>query len=363
MHRVIIVGVGKIGSAIACLLINSGQYELHLVDVSFEGSDIKRLFTQFPLIKRAMIDIQNDQSIQSYITENKIEAVISSLPYHLNYHLALSAKIASAHYFDLTEDIATTCLVKQLANQANTAFVPQCGLAPGFTNIVAYQLINQFDNCYKVKLRVGALPQCAHNHLLYALTWSTDGLINEYGNQCDAIVDGKQALLQPLEALEAIELDGSSFEAFNTSGGLGSLVELSLGKVQNLSYKTIRYPGHCEKMAFLMNDLKLNHDRQTLKTILERAIPKTYQDKVFIFITVNGIKNDELIEENYYKTILPQTIAGIAWSAIQVSTAAGLCGVVDLILNSKVAYKGFVYQEQLPLNEFLQSPFGVYYKE
>ena len=363
MHRVMVVGLGKIGSAIACLLIDSGAYQVHLVDVSFEGNDVKRLLNTFPKVHCKIMDIKRDELIQSYLKSHKIEAVISCLPYHLNYPLAVSAKKMKVHYFDLTEDIATTTLIKKLAKNAKTALVPQCGLAPGFTNIVANALMNKFDDCNEVKLRVGALPQNAHNKLLYALTWSTEGLINEYGNLCEAIVDGKQTILMPLEALETLELEGCLFEAFNTSGGLGSLVELAIGKVQNLSYKTIRYPGHCEKMHFLMNDLRLNQDREMLKTLLEGTIPRTYQDKVYIYVTVNGKKYGEFIEEGYYKTILPKHIAGISWSAIQIATSAGICAVVDIILNNTKSYTGFVYQEQLSLDDFLDSRFGIYFKE
>jgi len=361
MHRIMIVGSGKIGSAVACFLADSHEYEIHLLDTSFEGSDVKRLLGALPVIQTVSMNIADSSSIESYIQQHQIKAIVSCLPYDLNHYLAVSAKATGAYYFDLTEDVDTTALVKKLAVDAKNAFIPQCGLAPGFTNIVANHLMNQFDSCHQVKLRVGALPQCAHNHLLYALTWSTEGLINEYGNLCEGIVAGKSSKLMPLEGLENLELEGCLYESFNTSGGLGSLVELYLGKVQYLSYQTIRYPGHCDKMRFLMNDLMLNQDRKMLKHILERAVPKTYQDRVLIYVTVSGMKQGEFIEKSYYKTIWPQKVAGLDWSAIQVSSAAGVCAVMDLVLNAAVPYHGLVYQEQLPLRAFLDSKFGKYY--
>ena len=135
-------------------------------------------------------------------------------------------------------------------------------------------------------MRVGALPTNISNALQYSLTWSTDGLINEYGNPCDAIENGKAVRLLPLEGLEEIKIDGLTYEAFNTSGGIGSLADTYHGKVKHFSYKTIRYPGHCEKIKFLMNDLKLNDDRDTLKRIFEHAIPKTFQDVVLVYVSV-----------------------------------------------------------------------------
>ncbi len=139
--------------------------------------------------------------------------------------------------------------------------MPQCGLAPGFISIAAAELITHFDELRAVKLRVGALPQHPNNVLKYSLTWSTEGLINEYGNPCQAISDGRLIEVAPLEGLEEIEIDGTLYEAFNTSGGLGSLAETHGAHIESMNYKTMRYPGHCAQMRLLMNDLKLNHDR------------------------------------------------------------------------------------------------------
>ncbi len=110
----------------------------------------------------------------------------------------------------------------------------------------------------------------------------------------------------PLEGLEEIKIDGLTYEAFNTSGGIGSLAETYLGKVKNLSYKTIRYPGHCAKIRFLMNDLKLNHDRDTLKRIFEHAIPKTYQDVVLVYVSVTGTQDESIYRRKLCEKILSE---------------------------------------------------------
>ena len=170
-----------------------------------------------------------------------------------------------------------------------------------------------------------------------------------------------EMLFAPLEGLESIQIDGCEYEAFNTSGGLGSLGELYAGKIQTLNYKTMRYPGHCEKIRFLMNDLKLNEDRATLKMILERAIPKTYQDMVLVYVTVEGIKHGELTEKSYVKKIYPKSIHNLDWSAIQVSTASGICAVVDLVLEQENKYQGLILQENFHLVDVLANRFGQYY--
>jgi saccharopine dehydrogenase-like NADP-dependent oxidoreductase len=361
MRTILVAGTGKIGSLIACLLAYSGDYQVHLADIDFAGSDVSRVLASTSNIKTVLMDVTDEKSTEKYIKKQGIQAVISSLPYFLNIHVARAAKAALVHYFDLTEDIDVTKEIKKIALGAETAFVPQCGLAPGLISIIANSLINDFDPCFFAKLRVGALPQRVNNALHYSLTWSTDGVINEYGNTCYAIENGEAVMLKPLEGLESIQLDGCEYEAFNTSGGLGSLAELYQGQASSLNYKTIRYPGHCEKMRLLMNELKLNEDRGTLKYILERAIPKTYQDMVIVYVAVEGMIKGVFSEKSYYKKIYPEEIHSLQWSAIQISTASGLCSIVDLVMNKSKAYKGFVLQESFSLEEVLSNRFGKHY--
>ena len=166
----------------------------------------------------------------------------------------------------------------------------------------------------------------------------------------------------PLEGYETIEVDGLLYEGFNTSGGIGTLAETYKGKVRTLNYKTLRYPGHCEKIHFLMQDLKLNKDRNTLKRILENAVPKTLQDVVLIYVSVSGKQHGELFEENYVKKFYPRKIVDRLWSAIQVTTACGLCAVLDLILQSPFPPSGFVTQESIKYSDFLENRFGRYYQ-
>src|SRR5207244_6495 len=173
--------------------------------------------------------------------------------------------------------------------------------------------------------------------------------------------DGRLIEVAPLEGLEEIEIDGTLYEAFNTSGGLGSLAETQGAHLESMNYKTIRYPGHCEQMRLLMNDLKLNHDRGTLKRILENAVPQTLQDVVIVYAAVTGTQDGELREENYVNKIYPQLIGGRLWSAIQVTTAAGVTAVLDLVLAHKGRYSGFVAQEQFRLTDILANRFGRYY--
>lgn len=363
MFRVLVAGSGKIGSLIACLLKQSGRYEVHIGDISFHGIDVTHLLRAFPQIKKTVIDFSDEAGVSEYVKSHGIQAVISSLPYFINPKVAEMAKKNQIHYFDLTEDTYVTTCVKALGKDAKRAFVPQCGLAPGFINLAANSIMKTFDKLDSAKLRVGALPQNSSHALHYALTWSTDGLINEYGNLCHAIERGESVTIPALNDIETIQLNGRLYEAFHTSGGIGHLADMYHEKINTLNYKSLRYPGHCEKIRFLMADLKLNEDRSTLKRILENAVPKTYQDLVIIYISVTGWKGNDYIEQSYFKKIYPKEIGGISWSAIQVATASSLCSIADIVLTDEKQYSGLVLQEVIPLKTFLANPFSLAYQE
>ena len=361
MKPVLLLGAGKIGSLITCLLSEAGDYQIHVAD--FDKDTVGRIEKlDCANVKVHMLNAANHDELKHFLESHRVEAVVSCLPYYCNFAVADTALEFGLQYFDLTEDVKVARHIENISSGAESAFVPQCGLAPGFISIIANELMTHFEELDTVKLRVGALPINPSNALKYSLTWSTDGLINEYGNLCHGVENGKAAVLMPLEGYETIEVDGLLYEGFNTSGGIGTLAKTYNGKVKAMNYKTLRYPGHCEKIHFLMQDLKLNQDRNTLKRILENAVPKTLQDVVLIYVSVTGKQKGELFEENYVKKIYPREIAGRLWSAIQVTTASGLCAVMDLVLQSPSPPKGFVTQESIRYGDFLGNRFGSYYQ-
>ncbi|HUI60825.1 MAG TPA: saccharopine dehydrogenase family protein [Steroidobacteraceae bacterium] len=358
MKQILLAGAGKIGAMITSLLTSTGDYQVTVIDRS--ADQLERL-PKSPSLKTRQADItdpgQLDEAMRGHF------AVLSAAPYSITSHIAHAARRAGVHYLDLTEDVATTRLVKTLAADASTAFIPQCGLAPGFISIVAHDLCRRFERLDTVRLRVGALPQFPSNALNYNLTWSTDGVINEYLQPCEAIVNGELREVPALEELEEFSLDGVRYEAFNTSGGLGTLCETLKGKVRTLNYRTVRYPGHRDIMKALINDLQLGQRPEVLKDILEHAIPGTLQDVVLVFVTVSGYRQGRLLQESYANKIYGQQIGGVPFSAIQITTASGICAVLDLLATGRIRTAGFVRQEDIPLELFLANRFGAAYSQ
>lgn len=360
--RVMLLGAGHIGQTVARLLGRCGDYEVTVVDRSAQALAALR---DEP-VAVAQADTADAATLARALRGQAL--VVNALPYPLATLAATQARGAGCHYFDLTEDVAATRAIKRLAADAPTVFMPQCGLAPGFIGIVAHHLAQGFDTLHDVKMRVGALPAFPTNALKYNLTWSVDGLINEYCHPCEAIHDGEALELLPLEGLEHFSLDGVEYEAFNTSGGLGTLCETLGGRVRNLDYKSVRYPGHRALMKLLLEDLQLSRDQDTLKAIMHRAIPSTMQDVVLVFVTVSGLKRGAFVQEVFARKIFAvrdgdDGEGSKAQSAIQITTAAGVCAAVDLFREGKLPPRGFVAQEQVKLPEFLANRFGQAYQQ
>ena len=379
MHRILLLGAGKIGRMIARLLVDAGDYSVTVADA--DASALERLSQRIE-VSAQQVSAKQQVSTQHVSTQrvstqrvdagdrqqlleamHGCDSVISALSFRFNPLIARVALESGASYFDLTEDVETTRLVRAVAEQANPGqiFMPQCGLAPGFISIVAHHVAQEFDELDTLQMRVGALPQFPTGALKYNLTWSTDGLINEYCNPCEAIHAGKQLDVLPLEGLEHFSLDGVRYEAFNTSGGLGTLCETLAGKVRELNYKTVRYLGHQEMMLLLVKELRLDSRRDLLKDILEHAVPITFQDVVVTFCTVTGRRNGQLVQISDARKIYHEEIAGENWSAIQITTAGGICAVVDMHAHGKLPSQGFVLQEQVALPDFLANRFGKCY--
>ena len=356
MKDIIIIGAGKIGGAIALMLADTGDYRVTVADRAAE--QLSRI-DRHKAIMTTAIDITDAAGLVNAL-RGKF-AVLSAAPYHLTGLIAEAAKRAGVHYLDLTEDVATTKKVEQLAADADVAFIPQCGLAPGFISIVAHDLAKHFDRLDSVRMRVGALPQYPSNALNYNLTWSTDGLINEYIEPCEAIVEGRLAMVPAMEEREEFSLDGVTYEAFNTSGGLGTLAKTLEGRVRTMNYRTIRYPGHQAIIKALLNDLNLKNRRDVLKDLFENALPVTVQDVVVIFVTVCGWQAGCYLQESYANKVYSGMVGGKKMSAIQITTAAGITTVLDLLATGRLPQKGFVRQEEISLSDVLANRFGCAY--
>jgi len=349
--KVCVLGAGKVGTTIGAMLESCAFCEaVYLADSRPPAAPLPLTKAQFE-----SFDVADTKRLKAFIAGK--DAVVSAAPFYLNREIAAACAQAGVAYFDLTEDVETTAVVRRLAAGASVPFMPQCGLAPGAINIIGASLARELPALRSLELRVGALPLYASNAMKYYLSWNTAGLINEYCNLCEVICGGRHLLVEALDGYERLTLDGTEYEAFYTSGGVGTLCETYAGRLRELNYKTIRYPGHRDLMKFLLYDLNLIENRKLLTEIFDQEVPVTETDVVILYVNVVGQDAEGVRQRSFAKKIYGDTIDGRRYSAIQLSTAAGLVAVLELYARGRLA-GGFVKQESVAFSDFLSTLWG-----
>jgi len=347
-----IVGAGKIGTTIATLLESCDFCSAVML------GDQRTCMKPGRLRKTTAmrLNVHRRAALGAFV--KRCDAIVSAAPYYLNRDIATACAERRVSYFDLTEDVATTKYIRQLARKTKgVTFMPQCGLAPGAINVVGGSLALTLDSVRSVEMRVGALPQFASNQMKYYLSWSTAGLLNEYCQPGEALHDGRRITTLPLEGGERLTIDGVEYEAFNTSGGVATMCETFERRVGELNYKTMRYPGHRDLMKFLLQDLNLSCQRELLTQIFDQEVPLTDQDVVVFYVSAVGRLNGELVQRSFVKKMHGETVEGRRLSAIQLTTAAGVVAALELFARG-VLPRGFVKQESVSLTQLLGTKWG-----
>jgi saccharopine dehydrogenase-like NADP-dependent oxidoreductase len=350
--KVGIIGAGKIGVSIAALL-EGADFCTGIWLADFRAVDQLGDLAKTNLRR---LDVNSAEDLKRFV--QSCDAVVSAAPFYLNQAIAKACADVGRSYFDLTEDVETTQFVRRLAEGQKVTFMPQCGLAPGAINVIGSGLANSFKTTRTLEMRVGALPLSASNQMKYYLSWSTAGLINEYCHLGEALYQGRRIATIPLDGVERLTIDGVEYEAFNTSGGVATMCETFAGRVSDLSYKTLRYPGHRDLLKFLLVDLNLSQKQEVLTQIFDQEVPLTFHDVVVLYVNSVGIDDAGLLQQrSFVKKIYAGTLGDRPLSAIQLATAAGLAAVLELFAGGHLP-SGFVRQEAIGLEAFLHTQWG-----
>lgn len=389
MKQVVVLGGGKVGKTVAELLLAGGRGEYRVVladrnpaNLAEASANLERLRGRVPFrveFETARVDASNHAEVRAALADR--DYVVCMLPFNLVAGVAEIANDLGVHYFDVTEDVETTDRVRRIADEgrARVALAPQCGLAPGYVGIAAYDVARGFGEIHDLTLRVGALPQFPTNAMKYNVTWSTEGVVNEYCEPCNVMLDGKFVKVPALEGLERFAFEGVDYEAFYTSGGVGTLVDSLIEEGRTcdetkIAYKTIRYPGHRDLMKFLLQDLRLGvehaapfrrdicFDRRLAVDLLDYAVARTLQDVVVVFVNCVGLKDGRREQVNFRRAVRATEMFGRVWPAIELTTAAGVCAMVDLHRLGYLPETGFIKQEQCSLEMFNRTIFGLAYE-
>jgi lysine 6-dehydrogenase len=250
-----VLGCGMMGTAaVYDLTQNRSVTKIIAADIDIEKAvELKNRFGD-DRISPVAIDVNEIDDVKKKLTGSK--AVLGAIHYKHNYNLSRMAIDIGAHFCDLGGNIWVVDEQMSLdkeAKRAGVSIIPDCGLAPGMVAVVVAHGVRRFDSLKDIHIRVGGLPQNPKPPLDYALVFSVEGLVNEYVEPARVIRNGELIEIPSLTEVEELSFPApfEKLEAFITSGGTSTLVGTYLGKIENLDYKTIRYPGHCNRVKTL----------------------------------------------------------------------------------------------------------------
>jgi saccharopine dehydrogenase-like NADP-dependent oxidoreductase len=367
--KIFIAGSGGIGEAAAILLREWSSFEtqIFLGDISEAGLLKAREFVSAGSDRNSKVETVlmskdgiNDAMISAF---EESDVLLDCSPGSQAPRMARFACDYKMHYANLTEYVAETDEIIALARNAETGFILQTGLAPGFINVLVMSLYQKFvekfenEKIEKIAMKVGALTAHAHDPHFYGFTWSPIGVATEYVKNSRVIRNYQITELPALSERETIVIGGRSFEADLTSGGAADLPEFFTDKAKSLDYKTLRHVGHYEWAQKIIHEFPNDEDLpdKVLSKFLQE-IPAVEDDFIVAHASVDGFDSSgtrRMLEKAFF--VEPLEINGKTLRAIQTTTAAPLCESAMMLLSGK--YKGVVLQSQINAQEFLNGDF------
>jgi lysine 6-dehydrogenase len=360
--KILVLGAGRMGLGAAYdLAHNSEGVELVTVADVDEGRARAVCETlRDGRARAAQVDVEDQARVVELMRGH--DAALSCVTYFHNLQLARAAVEARTHFCDLGGNNAVVDAELALDEEARAAgvnVVPDCGLAPGMVSVLAAHGAARFRRLDEIHIRVGGLPQQPRPPLDYQIVFSVEGLINEYVERARVIRGGELVEVESMTEIESLDFPEpyGRMEAFQTSGGTSTLPETFAGRVKELDYKTIRYPGHCERFRLLIALGLASSEaivvggasvapRQLLGELLNRHLPADEPDLVFVRLEFVGQLSDGGGAKRLRYDIVDRYDSRTGLSAMQRTTAFPASVVAQMTARGETTRKGAVPQER-----------------
>jgi len=363
--KILVIGAGMMGSAAAYDLFNSPGVN-HILLGDIDGERARAVATSLgPTVEPLTLDTGDDARVRDAM--GRVDAVIAATSYSHNVRLTKIAIESKKHFCDLggnMDVVYEQMKMHDAAVRAGVIIMPNCGLAPGMACVIAAGAAKTFERVDEIHIRVGGLPQNPVPPLNYQLVFSAQGLINEYLEPAEVLRDGKPATVPSMTDLESLRFPApfESLEAFNTSGGISTLIQMYPG-AHSLDYKTIRYPGHCEKFKMLLDlgfastepvtvGTNVLTTREFFENLLRRKLPMNGPDVTLMRVEVQGLVKGARHTVAYEMVDYYDTAARL--TSMMRTTAFPTSVIAQMAADGTISARGVMPPEQcVPLEPFL----------
>lgn len=337
--QVLIVGCGRIGSAVALQLLRSNYFNVAVMDPTQPGRD-RAIELDLPLIEAEEFGASSiQQTIQKY------DAVVAAFPGSASSALKKLANASGVHYLDLSDQFEIS--KADQAGELSALDIPHCGVFPGLLTTLLMELLAGDVKTAEVDVMVGVLPREPTNRLGYGLVWDVDGLVREYTQQAPCIAQGIVSFLPALSNQDRVMIAGREYETFVSGSMSVPFLRRLEGKVNSLTLRTVRYPGHLDYIRFLTDDLKLRSRVDLLKLLLSNALPEITDDELIVQVAVTQQDRGLQIRQEYIKVVVPETDGDMRMTALQRTASSHVCAILDLIRQGVLPGRGRVDHENI----------------
>lgn len=368
--KIAILGAGPVGKALTHLYCENPTVKaVNVIDQNGNALSELEQFCRHQKLRTYRVNIERERSLLSLL--KGFDCVISALPHEYNIKLAEMAIEIGINYIDFGghDDVLEEQM--KLTDKAQTRerwVIPNCGLAPGLVNILAMHGFETFDRTDQIQIWSAGLPTDPTPPFNFHIAFSPAGLISEYVNPSLIIEDGQLKQVPSLEGYEMIRFDTKpevgELESFYVSGNITSLAKNLEGKVNLLTYKTLRYPGHRDIVKALMDlgfgsgqiiDIRTNLTyRDLLIRQVRKNLPAGKEDCVLVKVLIEGILDGEKVCREY--ELIHDYTEEDKLSAMMACTTIPTVIISELIGEHKLIGNGGVFTPEMvvPKEEFLK---------
>jgi lysine 6-dehydrogenase len=359
--KIIVLGCGHIGSVVAADLAQSlPSAEIIIADRSLSKVRDTASETRRENVSGAQLDARNRLELVSAL--KKCDLVVGALPGDIGYYSVKAAIAAGVNMVDVSYMPENPLQLSKDAEEAGITVVPDCGVAPGISNVLIGHSLSRLDKVESIYIMVGGLPEKPVPPLGYTITWSAEGLIDEYTRKAKIVKGGRVVNVSALTGLEVVDFPGvGKLEAFYTDG-LRTLIH-TVKDATTMWEKTLRYPGHVSKINMLkalgffdkkpvkIEDTSLPPRKLTSRLLEAKLRRPDIKDILALKVEVCGKRRTD--ETRYIYYLLEHCEQKHVVSAMARTTAYPASILAQLIAGDEIKAKGVVPLETLSVKEKL----------